>query len=183
LRFIGNVWNLSPGSHGFHVHTSPDIELGCGGAGGHYNPLDREHGRWDDGPENRHIGCLQSLGGDPGTCTLGALCNCNIFDTEATEAEVTACKAAQASWGYALYNYADPVASLYGRNRIQRRAIVIHNGEDDEGDGGQPCSKANGCAGPRIACGVIRPTRDWVQPPPVSTIDPTTWPPADQCSD
>lgn len=177
MRLIGTAWNLSPGSHGFHVHSYGDLTSGCGGAGGHYNPLGRDHGRWDDPVNKRHIGCLQSLGGDPGTCALGALCNCDIFDSDATEAEVTACKNAQYAWGYALYNYEDPLASLYGNNQINGRAIVIHNGEDDEGDGGQPCSKANGCAGPRIGCGVIVPTPDFVPLPTVSTIDPRSWPP------
>lgn len=30
--------------HGFHVHEYGTIDEGCTGAGGHYNPLGRNHG-------------------------------------------------------------------------------------------------------------------------------------------
>ena len=44
---------------------------------------------------------------------------------------------------------------LWGDDHIIGRAIVVHGGEDDLGDGGDEGSKANGNAGPRVACCVI----------------------------
>ena len=55
----------------------------------------------------------------------------------------------------ATLSYNDPFAGLFGDNTIVGRAIVVHQGEDDLGLTDEDCSKANGCAGARIGCGVI----------------------------
>ena len=57
--------------------------------------------------------------------------------------------------GDALLNYNDAQATLFGDRSIQGRAIVIHAGVDDLGDGGDAGSLANGNAGPRVGCCVI----------------------------
>ena len=152
-QFIGNVWNLSPGSHGFHVHESGDVDGGCGDAGGHYNPLGLE--------KPNHMYDLKPL------TTQCPLCNCDIFDPDATEAEITACKEAMKTQGYAAYDFADPSVTLFAKNRIQKRSLVIHNG-DDNGRGG---------AGPRIGCGYIRPRNRLFDLQAENLIDPTNWPP------
>ena len=51
---------LEPGQHGFHLHTTgrcegPDFKS----AGGHLNPLDREHGALN--PEGKHVGDMPNL--------------------------------------------------------------------------------------------------------------------------
>ncbi|CAO2639944.1 Extracellular superoxide dismutase [Cu-Zn] [Lemmus lemmus] len=46
-------------------------------------------------------------------------------------------------------------ASLAGPHSILGRAVVVHAGEDDMGQGGNPASLANGNAGRRLACCVI----------------------------
>ena len=49
----------------------------------------------------------------------------------------------------------DTRALLTGVYSVVGLPLVIHEGTDDEGKGGEDCSKTSGCAGPRISCGVI----------------------------
>jgi Cu-Zn family superoxide dismutase len=63
VRVMANISNLSPGEHGFHVHTygdcsAPDAES----AGGHFNPHDKPHGA--PGDEQRHVGDLGNIVAD-----------------------------------------------------------------------------------------------------------------------
>lgn len=57
--------------------------------------------------------------------------------------------------GVAEYKQTDAIADLYGPDSIVGRGLVLHAGEDDLGDGGDAGSRANGNAGPRIACCII----------------------------
>jgi len=61
----------------------------------------------------------------------------------------------QTSSGNISKTFTDPVASLYGEYSIIGRAIVLHAGADDLGQGGNAGSLASGNAGPRLACCVI----------------------------
>ena len=54
------IAGLEPGAHGFHLHTrgtctAPDYKS----AGGHLNPLDKEHGSLN--PAGQHLGDLSNL--------------------------------------------------------------------------------------------------------------------------
>ena len=66
------ITGLSPGVHGIHLHTTgrcarPDFAS----AGGHLNPLGREHGSAN--PEGRHVGDLPNITiGASGTGSLTA---------------------------------------------------------------------------------------------------------------
>ena len=40
----GTVSGLSPGRHGFHVHTNGDLRDNCVAAGGHFNPAEVRNG-------------------------------------------------------------------------------------------------------------------------------------------
>jgi len=51
--------------------------------------------------------------------------------------------------------YHDPLLKLTGKNHIFGRSVVIHNGKDDLGLGGNKDSLITGNAGSRLACAVI----------------------------
>uniref|UniRef100_A0A077K883 Superoxide dismutase [Cu-Zn] n=1 Tax=Penaeus japonicus TaxID=27405 RepID=A0A077K883_PENJP len=57
--------------------------------------------------------------------------------------------------GRVVVNISDPLVSLVGPRTVLGRAVVVHAGEDDLGDGGNEDSLKTGNAGGRVACGVI----------------------------
>ena len=67
----GDIWGVSPGKHGFHVHALGDIRDGCGSAGGHYNPEGTNHGAQDNHEEHRHVGDLgQAIANEHGQANI-----------------------------------------------------------------------------------------------------------------
>lgn len=63
IQIIADVYGLTPGKHGFHVHEHGDCSGGDGmKAGGHFNPTNSRHGG-PDSPE-RHVGDLGNLEAD-----------------------------------------------------------------------------------------------------------------------
>ncbi len=62
LLVRGQITDLTPGKHGFHIHTVGDVTNGCKAAGGHFNPLGKKHGA-PDGAE-RHVGDLGNIVAD-----------------------------------------------------------------------------------------------------------------------
>jgi len=57
--------------------------------------------------------------------------------------------------GVAVFDTLDKHLSLNGISSIIGRGVVVHQGEDDLGRGGDSGSKKTGNAGGRVACGVI----------------------------
>jgi Cu-Zn family superoxide dismutase len=53
------------------------------------------------------------------------------------------------------FSWDDEILSLTGQYSIVGRTCVIHANADDLGLGGDASSKANGNAGPRVACGMV----------------------------
>lgn len=53
------------------------------------------------------------------------------------------------------YRYYDPYLRLRGKNSIYGRSVVVHEGEDDLGQGKNKESKKSGSAGSRMLCGII----------------------------
>jgi superoxide dismutase, Cu-Zn family len=60
--------NLPPGKHGFHVHTTGNLQKGCESLGAHYNPTNALHGDLND-PDAHY--------GDLGNLTVDRYGNCN----------------------------------------------------------------------------------------------------------
>ena len=71
----GQLTNLKPGKHGFHIHEYGDHTSGCTSTGGHFNPQKVEHGAPTDPETKRHFG-------DLGNVTVGddGIANVNITD-------------------------------------------------------------------------------------------------------
>ncbi|XP_076294597.1 superoxide dismutase [Cu-Zn] [Lasioglossum baleicum] len=57
--------------------------------------------------------------------------------------------------GVATIDITDSKISLSGRNSILGRAIVVHAGEDNLGEGHDEESRTTGRSGARVACGII----------------------------
>ena len=66
-RFACRLSGLRPGLHGFHVHQSGDLRLGCQSACSHYNPTSSSHGGHTGA--RRHKGDLGNVRAGPtGVC-------------------------------------------------------------------------------------------------------------------
>merc|ERR1712126_45846 len=105
----GIVYDLDGGYHGFHIHEFGDLGDNCKAAGGHFNPHQHEHG----GPNNQVTGLRTERHiGDLG----------NVY-TNVTN-------------GLTTIDIEDNLALLEGEHSIVGRAIVIHEGKDDLGEGG-----------------------------------------------
>lgn len=60
IKITGEIKNLSPGKHGFHIHEYGDCSAEDGAsAGGHFNPFDKPHGAPTD--KERHVGDLGNI--------------------------------------------------------------------------------------------------------------------------
>lgn len=59
IRIHGEIKNLIPGKHGFHVHESGNLTHCCTSLKGHFNPTNSVHG----GPNSdiRHVGDLGNI--------------------------------------------------------------------------------------------------------------------------
>ena len=70
------------------------------------------------------------------------------------------------SSGQVHFSYKDPRVQLRGdiQQSIIGRSVVIHDGIDDLGQGGNPESKKTGNAGERIACAIIGHTTNRQKP-------------------
>lgn len=58
-RFTPNLTRLTPGAHGFHIHTNPSCGMAGQDAGGHYDP--QNTGRHEGPYGNGHLGDLPTL--------------------------------------------------------------------------------------------------------------------------
>ena len=54
---------LTPGKHGFHVHENAIQSLDFKSAGGHFNPMDKQHGL--ENPQGSHVGDMPNLVVEP----------------------------------------------------------------------------------------------------------------------
>ncbi len=97
---FGDIWGVSPGKHGFHVHDLGDIRDGCGTTGGHYNPT---------GATMDH-----SSHGGYGTSDDG---NVEVGDLGFTIAN---------EHGQANIDQKDNLIDLSGAQSVIGRAIVVH---------------------------------------------------------
>ncbi|XP_069359347.1 uncharacterized protein [Maniola hyperantus] len=97
----------------------------CDATGAHFDPHGRSHG--DRVHNVRHVGDFGNVRFE------------NI----------------EAGIAVAHVNFLDEIITFSGQNNILGRGLVLHEQEDDLGQGGHELSSTTGNAGPRIACGPI----------------------------
>jgi len=122
----GIINGLTPGKHGFHVHTDGELTNQCADAGGHFNPSGKSHGSPTD--SHRHAGDLGNIVTPPTGPTY-----VNIFDHVIRLGDGSSTDVA----GRAIVVHA-------GEDDLGR-------GEGDD----EPGSIASGNAGARASCGKI----------------------------
>ncbi len=59
VTVVGELRGLAPGEHGFHVHETGLCEAPFASAGGHWNPLEKQHGT--ENPAGHHMGDMKNL--------------------------------------------------------------------------------------------------------------------------
>ena len=74
VKITGDVGNLKPGQHGFHIHEFGDTTNGCTSAGPHLNLDKCEHGSKENPKGQRHTGDLGNVvAGDDGVAKVRIL--------------------------------------------------------------------------------------------------------------
>lgn len=125
VKLIVKLSGLTPGAHGFHIHTLGNLSKGCMSAGGHFNPLGAEHGGPSDAPNRRHAGDLGNV----------------VADEKGDVDAVLEDECLSLEPGHTL--------------NVVGRSVVVHADQDDLGRGSAADSRTTGHAGARVACGVI----------------------------
>lgn len=78
---LGKLTGLPPGEHGLHIHAIGRCAPTFDAAGGHWNPLDKQHGL--DNPAGPHLGDLLNLSvAEDGTVTVNSTTQGGSFKGE-----------------------------------------------------------------------------------------------------
>ena len=78
---LGKLTGLPPGEHGLHIHTTGKCAPTFDAAGGHWNPLAKQHGL--DNPGGPHMGdLLNIMVADDGTVTVNSTTQGGSFKGE-----------------------------------------------------------------------------------------------------
>ena len=112
--------------HAIHIHETGDLRRGCASLGPHWNPHNTTHGSLLVPGKPRHGGDL-------------------INNLKADEN------------GEFRFRYRDPLVRLRGNasDTVLGRSVVVHEGVDDLGLGGDAESLKTGNAGSRMLCAII----------------------------
>lgn len=103
LQVNAELSDVPPGYHGFHIHEFGSCDDGGSAAGGHFNPLETQHGYLpDDGLDNAHAGDLGNI----------------IIESNGTGT---------------LQETIPPLPLMTGRLAIAQRAVIVHADRDDFG--------------------------------------------------
>lgn len=129
VEVLIKVQGLSPGLHGFHIHTNGNCAPGPDAATGQTVPFGAAGGHFDPGQSQRH----GHPGSPPNVAHAGELPNLEV-----------------GADGQGSLRYLNRNVSLSGpANSVLGRSLVVHERPDDY------MSNPAGNSGPRLLCGVI----------------------------
>ena len=178
-QFIrAHLHSLSPGKHGFHIHEKGVTGNSCGAesTGGHYKPggMITTHGALGLPSDSRHIGDFGNVkAGQRGDVNFGVDITvdpfgqagfaklakrkpkCSLFCSERSKNRGLCTRLPDCyqpmieRYQYIVHT---PRFELEGEESVVGRAVVLHAGEDDLGQGGDEGSLKTGNAGTRVAC-------------------------------
>ncbi|CAL5352074.1 unnamed protein product [Camellia sinensis] len=143
----GKISGLSPGLHGFHIHSLGDTTNGCNSTGPHFNPFKKDHGAPSD--KERHAGDLGNIVAGP-----DGVAEIVIKDM------LIPLRGQHSILGRAVVVHADPddlgrgkgetlAAFIFSPNVISSFLLVC----------GHDLSKTTGNAGARVGCGTTPRTK------------------------
>lgn len=127
VKVIFNLYSMKPNTtFGNHIHEFGDTRQGCMSLGAHLNLNHTEHGSIFINIEDSHTGDLLN----------------NILTDKDGKVQLS---------------YDDPRLNMFGdiNYSIIGTSVVIHDGVDDYGQGGNTESKKTGNAGGRMDCAII----------------------------
>ncbi|PIK41421.1 hypothetical protein BSL78_21719 [Apostichopus japonicus] len=136
----GTLDGLRPGSHGVAIHEFGDISDGCNSCGGHFNPFNSEHG----GPSAIQRQCCTRIIDEQEYSLFMFTSFVSMSETSVISVLLKMVRAR-----FRIENDQLKVWDVIGRS------FVVHEREDDLGQGETPQSKIDGNSGPGLACGII----------------------------
>jgi Cu-Zn family superoxide dismutase len=137
LEITGTLRGLTPGVHGIHIHATGECVAPFSSAGGHWNPLQRQHGT--DNPQGAHYGDLQNIRADArGSAVVRLMATGgSLFGTQ------------RRAGGGRANRPGGVTVSQPALLDADGAAIVVHAEPDDYR------TDPSGNSGARVACGVI----------------------------
>ena len=133
VKFCVFVEGIEPGLHGFHIHSRGNEISGPDSLCEHFNPTNQTHGNINT--KRSHVGDLGNLVAFVGQIKHkdGSPTTTGIITTEFVAKRVR----------------------LSGPNSVFGRSLIVHENEDDLGEGHYEDSLTTGHSGKRVLWGII----------------------------
>lgn len=132
VKFKVEIEGISPGKHGFHIHRRGNEMNGAHSMCDHFNPTSKTHG--DINKKESHVGDLGNI-------------ESHLVEIFTDKGVITT--------GIVITQFIANKVRLSGKNSVFGRSLIVHEDEDDLGEGGFEDSLTTGHSGKRILWGII----------------------------